>query len=448
MADNVAVTEGSGKSVASDDVSGQQYQRIKLDLGTDGAAAPALAGAGAVATGVQRVTLASDDPAVALLGTIDTDTGVIAGDTTSIDGKITACNTGAVVLSSGTVTTVSTVTNLAQMGGAALAMNEGVLGVGVQRVSLATDDDAVAHLATIASDTTSIDGNITACNTGAVVLSSGTVTTVSTVTAVTSLDKGVYVDDAAWTGNTSSHYLVGGLYQSTPQTVTDGRVAPIEIDVNGKIIESNSATIASDTTSLDGKIIVGGGVEAGAVLVTIASDSTGVLTVDGTVTAANTSGDIAHDSADSGNPVKTGGKAYAFDGTATGTVVAENDRVNFVTDLYGRQFVEAVHPTFNSAGDNQSTAQTNTNLIATVPTFHICITDIIMSSDSAMNIKLVEDEGGTPVDVKGPYYFAANGGMAVSFTSPLKLTSGKSLGYTSSAAGNHTVEVHYFVTPA
>jgi hypothetical protein len=149
MADNIAVTEGSGKDVATDDVGGKQYQRIKLDLGTDGAAAPALAGAGAVATGVQRITLASDDPAVVLLGTIDTDTGVIAGDTTSIDGKITACNTGAVVLSSGTVTTVSTVTNLAQMGGAALAMNEGVLGTGVQRVSLATDDDGVLSLGII-----------------------------------------------------------------------------------------------------------------------------------------------------------------------------------------------------------------------------------------------------------------------------------------------------------
>lgn len=36
------------------------------------------AGAGAVGATVQRVTLASDDPAVALLGTIDTDTGAIA----------------------------------------------------------------------------------------------------------------------------------------------------------------------------------------------------------------------------------------------------------------------------------------------------------------------------------------------------------------------------------
>ena len=218
MADNVPITVGdAGKTVATDDVGGVQYQRIKLDLGTDGAAAPALAGAGAVATGVQRMTLASDDPAVVdlaameallitidtdtgamvtdlaaievllgtidtdtgamvtdlaaievLLGTIDTDTGAMVTDLAAIEvllgtidadtSNITACNTGAVVISSGTVTTVSTVTSLTQMGGVAITMGEGALDGGCQRVSLATDDDGVAHLATIAGDTTSIDG--------------------------------------------------------------------------------------------------------------------------------------------------------------------------------------------------------------------------------------------------------------------------------------------------
>lgn len=42
------------------------------------------AGAGAVAANTPRTTLASDDPAVALLGTIDTDTGAISTNTTNI----------------------------------------------------------------------------------------------------------------------------------------------------------------------------------------------------------------------------------------------------------------------------------------------------------------------------------------------------------------------------
>ena len=50
---------------------------------------------------------------------------------------------------------------------------EGVLSSQTLRVSLATNDDGVTHLATIAADTTSVDGKITACNTGAVVLAAG-----------------------------------------------------------------------------------------------------------------------------------------------------------------------------------------------------------------------------------------------------------------------------------
>lgn len=36
MADNVMITAGSGTTVATDDVSGVQFQRVKLTLGADG----------------------------------------------------------------------------------------------------------------------------------------------------------------------------------------------------------------------------------------------------------------------------------------------------------------------------------------------------------------------------------------------------------------------------
>lgn len=71
MADNVAITAGSGTSVATDEIGGVHHQRVKLGLGADGTAVDAVAGAGAVGTGVQRVTLASDDPAVASLAILD-----------------------------------------------------------------------------------------------------------------------------------------------------------------------------------------------------------------------------------------------------------------------------------------------------------------------------------------------------------------------------------------
>jgi hypothetical protein len=40
MSDNVPITAGSGTSIASDDVGGVHYQKVKLDLGGDGASAP------------------------------------------------------------------------------------------------------------------------------------------------------------------------------------------------------------------------------------------------------------------------------------------------------------------------------------------------------------------------------------------------------------------------
>lgn len=40
MADNVPITAGAGTSIATDDVSGVHYQKVKLDVGGDGASVP------------------------------------------------------------------------------------------------------------------------------------------------------------------------------------------------------------------------------------------------------------------------------------------------------------------------------------------------------------------------------------------------------------------------
>jgi len=86
----------------------------------------------------------------ALQSTGNTSLATIAGDTTSIDGKITACNTGAVVVSSSALPSGASTSALQSTGNTSLS--------------------------TIAGDTTSIDGKITACNTGAVVVASGAIT--------------------------------------------------------------------------------------------------------------------------------------------------------------------------------------------------------------------------------------------------------------------------------
>lgn len=85
------------------------------------------------------------------------DNGDVGAIALAADGSVKIDDGGNTITIDGSITTVSTVTNLAQMGGTALSMDEGAVDAGCQRVTLATDDDGVAHLATIAGDTTNIE---------------------------------------------------------------------------------------------------------------------------------------------------------------------------------------------------------------------------------------------------------------------------------------------------
>jgi hypothetical protein len=55
MADNVAITAGSGTTIAADDISGVLHQRVKLSLGADGSAADAPVGPGPASSSTLRV---------------------------------------------------------------------------------------------------------------------------------------------------------------------------------------------------------------------------------------------------------------------------------------------------------------------------------------------------------------------------------------------------------
>ncbi len=98
MADNIAVSAGSGTTVATDDIGGVHYQRVKLALGADGTANDASVGAGAVGTGTQRITLASDDPAVVALQLLD---NAISGSEMQVDIITSALPDGAMTEATG-----------------------------------------------------------------------------------------------------------------------------------------------------------------------------------------------------------------------------------------------------------------------------------------------------------------------------------------------------------
>lgn len=93
MADNVAITAGSGISIASDDIGGVQYQRIKIAQGADGvgvdvsSAAPlqvSLANTGANATPVVVDLGANNDVTVTGTVTANAGTGTMAVSLASV----------------------------------------------------------------------------------------------------------------------------------------------------------------------------------------------------------------------------------------------------------------------------------------------------------------------------------------------------------------------------
>lgn len=130
---------------------------------------------------------------------------------------------------------------------------------------------------------------------------------------------------------------------------------PLRVDPTGTTaqpITDNAGSLTIDNAAL---AVTGGGVESGALRVTIANDSTGVvsiddnassLTIDGTVTAnAGTGtftvgGVVAHDVAVSGNPNLIAARANANEPA----VVADGDATHLWADTFGRLVVVPGHP--------------------------------------------------------------------------------------------------------
>lgn len=214
----------------------------------------------------------------------------------------------------------------------------------------------------------------------------------------------------------------------------------------------------------------GGGTEAAALRVTIASDSTGVLsvddnggalTVDGTVTAnlaagTNNIGDVdvltipgivgtvADDATTPGNPVMVGGQAVSPDGTDPGSV-AEADVVRFKTDLNRRLYVATNHPRTWRYHLNTSTAQTDTQIQAAPGAgLRVVITNIQFTSGAATAINLFLEESTT--NIWGPIYLEAVAGRGyVSGPIFLPITANTAVTYTTSAAIAQAIDILGFI---
>jgi hypothetical protein len=131
--------------------------------------------------------------------------------------------------------------------------------------------------------------------------------------------------------------------------------------------------------------------------------------ISGTVTASSTAGDVAHDSGDSGNPVKIGGQARTTDATA----VASADRVNLIADTLGKQVVliGAVND-LHVRGTATYTGTAASDLIAAAGAgVRIAVMSVLVTNAHATVSTKVEIRDGTTVKIQGNAQ-AAGGGFS------------------------------------
>ncbi len=357
MADNVTANSGSGGATFaaasltfSGDTSVIPLGSGVILSGSEGSWTQSLivGGAGAVSAGTQRVTLGSDDPAVTSLAVID--------DWDESDrAKV----------------------NLI-VGQAGIAAGAGAVGATVPRVTLGSDDPAVSSLS-------SINGKITAVNTGAVVVSSSALPSGAATAAK---------QPALGTAGTASADVI------TVQGIASGVVIPVADGGGSLTVDGTVAATQSGTWTV--------GLSASQTLATLTT---------------LTGGGVAHDAADSGNPVKVGARAIAS--LATATMVSAADRSDLLVDIDGALLVRANRPAGDilseRVSDTGGTSTAFSNFGAVAGTRNV-VTAIVVYNTSA-TAGYVDFRDGTGGSVLYTMPLPAGGGAALQSDSGLFRTS-------------------------
>lgn len=161
--------------------------------------------------------------------------------------------------------------------------------------------------------------------------------------------------------------------------------------------------------------------------VTLANDSTGVLATVSTVTTVSTitGGGVAHDGADSGNPIKVGFKAETSPKGIT--LVADGDRADAYCDADGLLMVK-----LNTSGadiiservsntDGSSTAFSNFTAVASTKNYITGIT--CYRTDAGTSVAYIDFRDGTAGSILWSMPLPPNGGSTESWATPAFHTS-------------------------
>ena len=256
----------------------------------------------------------------------------------------------------------------------------------------------------------------------------GTVTANAGSGTFTTSDNQTITDNAAFTDGTSKVLMAGFSFDETAGTaLTENDAAAARINANRSIInvlEDGStrgryATVtAANALKVDGSAVT--------------------QPVSGTITASNTTGNVASDGVDSGNPVKIGGIARSSDITA----VANADRVDFISDLNGKQIVlpYAIPENFTAGATAAITGTTSTSVIgAPGAGIRLYITSVQITNSHATVgtlVSITDGSGGTTL--AECYAAPAGGGCAMTLPVPLRLTANTALHAVCGTTGSNT----------
>lgn len=315
------------------------------------------------------------------------------------------------------------------------------LDVDVTRSALPTGASTSAKQDTANTSLASIDGKITAVNTGAVVVASGSITAnagTNLNTSALALEAGgnlaaaatslAVMDDWDESDRAKVNVIVGqaGIAAGTG---VDGVTVP-------RVTLATNVALPAGTNGI-GKLTANSGVTIGAVELAAAQTLATVTTVS-TVTAVTTltGSGIAHDGVDSGNPHKIGAKAESS--TAGITLVADADRTDLYADLDGILITKngtAWGDLLSERVSNTDGASTAFSTFGATASSKNMITAITVHNAHATTNGYVDIRDGTAGAVIWTIPLPATGGAVLHFNPPLKQpTANTALAFDVSAA--------------
>lgn len=343
------------------------------------------------------------------------------GNSITVDGTVTAnagtnLNTSALALAA-TQTDKSQFTKLTDGTDTALITASGELnvlataqpGVDIGDVTINNASGAAAVNIQDGGNSITVDGTVAATQSGTWTVQPGNTanTTAWKVdgSAVTQPVSGT-VTSSNTTGNVAAAATdsgnpvkVGGKYNTTMPTYTDGQRGDAEITSRGAVktalfVDASATPVAAVATNADA-------VAASSIASHLETASRGSVyngtTWDrqrGDTTGTYVVGSVAHDGVDSGNPLKTGGQAR----TTNPTAVSDADRSNFITDKLGKQVVVGSIRDLKGTQQTAITSSTSETTIVTAIASTFCdVYGIVITNTSATacNVTIKDSTAGT-----------------------------------------------------